>query len=64
MTAISQLSTTSSTDDFIDAEIKSISAGLAVNGKFRDYFESVKKRKVFTDEEYDHAVRELQSEVD
>jgi hypothetical protein len=64
MTAISQLSTTSTTDDFIDAKIASISVDLEVNGKFKDYFESAKKRKVFTDEEYDDAVRELQSEVD
>jgi uncharacterized protein YdcH (DUF465 family) len=64
MTAISQLSTTSFTDDFIDAKIESISADLAVNSKFKDYFESAKKRKVFTHEEYDDAVRELKSEVD
>jgi hypothetical protein len=64
MAAISQLSTTSFTDDFIDARIESISADLAVNSKFRDYFETAKKSKVFTDEEYDDAVQELQSEVD
>ena len=64
MTAISQLSTTSCTDDFIDAKIESISADLAINGKFKDYFESAKKRKALTDEEYDDAVRELESEVD
>jgi hypothetical protein len=63
MTAISQLSTTSSTNDFIDAKIESISADLAVNGKFKDYFESAKKRKVLADEEYDDAVKELESEV-
>jgi len=63
MTAISQLSTTSSTNDFIDAKIESISADLAVSGKFKDYFESAKKRKVLADEEYDDAVKELESEV-
>jgi hypothetical protein len=64
MTAISQLSMTSSTDDFIDAKIESISAHLAVNSKFRDFFGIAKKSKIFTDEEYDDAVKELQSEVD
>ena len=63
MTAISQLSTTSSTNDFIDAKIESISADLAVNGKFKGYFESAKKRKILADEEYDDAVKELESEV-
>jgi uncharacterized protein YdcH (DUF465 family) len=64
MTAISQLSTTSSTNDFIDAKIESISANLAINAKFRDYFGNAKKRKVFTDEEFDDAIRELELEVD
>jgi hypothetical protein len=63
MTAISQLSTTSSTNDFIDAKIESISADLAINGKFKDYFEGAKKRKVLADEEYNDAVKELESEV-
>lgn len=63
MTAISQLSTTSSTSDFIDAKIESISADLAVNSKFKEYFESAKRRKVVTDEEHDDAVKELESEV-
>jgi hypothetical protein len=62
-TAISQISTTSSTNDFIDAKIESISTDLAINDKFRDYFEGAKKRKVITDEEYDDAMRELESEV-
>ena len=62
-TAISQISAASSTNDFIDAKIESLSADLAVNGKFRDYFEGAKKRKVFTDEAYDDAMRELESEV-
>lgn len=63
MTAIAQLSTTSSTNDFINAKIESISADLAVDGKFKDYFESAKRRKVLTDEEYNDAVKELESEV-
>jgi hypothetical protein len=44
-------------------KIKSILADLAVNSKFKDYFESAKKRKVFTYKEYNDAVRELKSEV-
>ncbi|KAG0645443.1 hypothetical protein D0Z07_8664 [Hyphodiscus hymeniophilus] len=63
MTARSQLSTTSSTHDFIDAKIESISADLAVNDKFKDIFESAKKRKALADEEYDDLVEELESEV-
>ena len=63
MTAMSQLSTTSSTNEFIDAKIESISADLAVNGKFKDFFESAKKRKVLGDEEYDDAMKDLESEV-
>jgi len=63
-TAISQISITSSTDEFIDAKIESISADLAVNGKFRDYFEGAKKRKLFSNEEYNDAMKELESEVD
>lgn len=61
---MSQLSTASSTSDFIDAKIKSISSEIAINGKFKEYFASAKTRKVFTDEEYDDAMRELRSEVD
>lgn len=64
MKALSRLSTTSSTNDFIEAKIESISANLAANNKFRDYFESAKKRKVLADEEYEDAVRDLESEVD
>jgi hypothetical protein len=63
MRAICQLSTTSSTNYFSDAKIESVSADLAVNGKFKDCFESAKKRKVLADEEYDDAVKELESEV-
>lgn len=63
MSAISQLSTTSSTNDFIDAKIESISADLAVNGKFKYYFESAKKSKVLADEEYADAMKELKLEV-
>jgi hypothetical protein len=63
-TAMSQLSTASSTSDFIDAKIKSTSLEIAINGKFKEYFASAKKSKVFTDEEYDDAMRELKSEVD
>ena len=62
-TTISQISTTSSTNDFIDAKTESISVDLAINSKFRDYFEGAQKRKAFTDEEYDDAIRELESEV-
>jgi hypothetical protein len=64
MTAISRLSSTSSTNNFIDAKIRSVSADLAINGRFREYFESAKKRKIFANDEYDNAVRELESEVD
>ena len=63
MTAISQLSTTSSTNDFLDAKIESISADLAVNSKFKDYFENAKKRTALADEDYDDAVKELELEV-
>jgi hypothetical protein len=63
MTAISQLSTTSSTNDFLDAKIESISADLAFNSKFKDYFENAKKRKALADEDYDDAVKELELEV-
>ena len=69
MTAISQLSTTSTTDDFINAKIESISADLALNKKLKDYFEGAKtKRKVAaTDEEeqkqYDDAIGTLELEV-
>jgi uncharacterized protein YqeY len=63
MSAKSRLSTTSSTNDFIDAKIESISADLAVNSKFKGYFESAKKRKALADEEYDDAVKELELEV-
>jgi hypothetical protein len=63
MAEISQPSTTSSTNDFVDAKIESISADLAVNSKFKDYFESARKYKVLTDEEYDDAVEELKSET-
>jgi hypothetical protein len=63
-TAMSHLSTASSTSDFIEAKIESISSDLDVNGKFKEIFEIAKKRKAFTDEEYDDAMRELKSEVD
>jgi hypothetical protein len=62
-TAMSQLSTTSSTNDFIDAKIERISDYLAVNGKFKDYFESAKKRKALDNEEYNDVVKELESEI-
>ncbi|KIN00030.1 hypothetical protein OIDMADRAFT_55918 [Oidiodendron maius Zn] len=61
--ALSQLSATSSTYDFIDAKIESISANLAVNNKFRVFFQIAKKRKVLTNGEYNDAVRVLESEV-
>jgi hypothetical protein len=63
---MSELSTTSSTCDFIDAKIECISLDLAIKAKFKDkeYFESAKKRKAFTDEGYDDAMRDLKSEVD
>jgi len=64
VSALSQISTSSSTNDFVDAKIESISADLAVNGKFRDYFERAKKRKVIAGEEYDDAIQELDSETD
>jgi hypothetical protein len=63
MTAMSQLSTTSSTNDFIDAKIETISADLAVNSKFKDFLGSARKRKVLGDEEYDDAMKDLESEV-
>jgi len=63
MTAISQLSTASFVDDFIDTKIESISADLAINSKFKNYFESAKKRKVLSEKEYDDAVQELNLEV-
>jgi len=63
VSAMSQISIASSTNDFIDAKIESISADLAVNGKFKDYFKDGRKRNVFTDEEYDDAMRDLESEV-
>jgi hypothetical protein len=63
-TTLSQLSTTSSTNDFITAKIEIISADLAFNKNFRGFFESAKKRKAMTDEEYKNAVRDLESEVD
>ena len=61
--ALFQLSATSSTYDFINAKIESISADLAVNNKFRVLFQIAKKRKVLTNGEYNDAVRELESEV-
>jgi hypothetical protein len=61
--AMSQLSTTSSTGDFVNAKIESITADLAVGDKFKEYFHSAKKRKAFSREEYDDAMQELESEV-
>jgi hypothetical protein len=63
MAAISQLSTTGSTNDFLDAKIQSISADLAVNRKFKDYFENARNREALADEDYDDAVNELEREV-
>jgi hypothetical protein len=59
-----QLSTASSTDDFINAKIESIKADLALNRKFRGFFSDPKKRKAFTDAEYKDAISELKSEDD
>ena len=56
---ISQLSTTSSVDDFIEAKVKSISVHLAVNSKFKDIFIIAQKRKIFTDKKYNNTVKEL-----
>jgi hypothetical protein len=50
ITTISYLSTTSSTNKFIGAKIESILADLAINGKFKDFFGSARKRKVLGDE--------------
>ena len=61
---ISQLSTTSSVDNFIEAKVKSISVHLAVNSKFKDIFGIAQKRKIFTDKKYNNTVKELQLEVD
>ena len=62
-TTISQISATSSTNDFVNAKIASISADLALNVKFRSFFEDARKRKAFTDEEFDDSVRELASDI-
>ena len=64
ITTFIQLWTTRSSYDLIDAGVVSLSADLAVNGKFREYFESAKKCEAVTNEEYDNTVQELNSEVD
>jgi hypothetical protein len=64
MSTLSQLSNASSTTDFIDAKMESISAELALNNKFRGYFDRAKKRKCLSDTEYDDAIRELNLEID
>jgi hypothetical protein len=61
--AMSQVSNTSSTNDFIDAKIDSISANLALNGKFKDFLKGAKKENALTDREYQDATRDIEADT-
>ncbi|RFU27637.1 hypothetical protein B7463_g8718, partial [Scytalidium lignicola] len=63
VTTLSQLSSTNSTDDFIDTKIESILVDLAIDGKFRNHFDNAKKRKALIDERYNDAIKELKKKV-
>src|SRR5690349_4687954 len=62
---ISQLSsTTSSTDEYIDAKIQYLSSDLKLSQKFKEIFHLARKRKALTESEYNDAIQDLKLEVE
>jgi len=63
VSAMSQLSVASSTNDFINAKIENLEAEIAINRNYKLFFQGAKRRKTLTNDEYNDSIKDLELEV-